>query len=61
MFTSMTARVSTNTYCLARTGRFCRRSENFVGRVTHEREAPTDTVQLVDRDCVYLTTKKHFY
>ena len=41
----MTARVSTNTYCLAR--RFSRRSENSVGRVTHEREAPTDTVQLV--------------
>ena len=47
MFTSMTARVSTNTYCLARTQRFSRRSENSVGRVTHEREAPTDTVQLV--------------
>ena len=46
MFTSMTARVSTNTYCLARTRRFSRRSENSVGRVTHEREAPTDTVQL---------------
>ena len=44
MFTSMTARVSTNTYCLARTRRFSRRSENSVGRVTHEREAPTDTV-----------------
>ena len=59
MFTSMTARVSTNTYCLARTRRFSRRSENSVGRVTHEREAPTDTVQLVARDCVYLTSKKH--
>ena len=47
MFTSMTARVSTNTTCLARTWRFSRRSENSVGRVTHEREAPTDTVQLV--------------
>ena len=47
MFTSMTARVSTNTYCLARTRRFSRRSENSVGRVTHKREAPTDTVQLV--------------
>ena len=47
MFTSMTARVSTNTYCLARTRRFSRRSENSVGRATHEREAPTDTVQLV--------------
>ena len=47
MFTSMTARVSTNTYCLARTRRFSKRSENSVGRVTHEREAPTDTVQLV--------------
>ena len=47
MFTSMTARVSTNTYCLARTRRFSRRSENSVGRVTYEREAPTDTVQLV--------------
>ena len=41
MFTSMTARVSNNTYCLARTQRFP------VGRVTHEREAPTDTVQLL--------------
>ena len=39
--------VSTNTYCLARTRRFSRRSENSVGRVTHQREAPTDTVQLV--------------
>ena len=47
MFTSMTARVSTNTYCLAKTRRFSRRSENFVERVTHECEAPTDTVQLV--------------
>ena len=47
MFTSMTARVSTNTYCIARTRRFSRRSENSVGRVTHEREAPTDIVQLV--------------
>ena len=47
MFTSMTARVSTNTYCLARTRRFSRRSENSVGRVAHSREAPTDTVQLV--------------
>ena len=47
MFTSMTARVSTNTYCLARTRRFSRRSENSVGRVTHECEAPTDTVQLL--------------
>ena len=47
MFTSMTARVSTNTYCLARTRCFSRRSENSVGRVTHRREAPTDTVQLV--------------
>ena len=48
MFTSMAARVSTNTYCLARTRRFSRRSENYVGRVTHEREAPTDNVQLVN-------------
>ena len=48
MFTSMTAKVSTNTYCLARTRRFSRRSENSVGRVTHEREVPTDTVQLVN-------------
>ena len=47
MLTSMTVRVSTNTYCIARTLRFNRRSENSVGRVTHEREAPTDTVQLV--------------
>ena len=47
MFTSMTAGVSTNTYCLARTRHFSRWSENFVGRVTHEREAPMDTVQLV--------------
>ena len=47
MFTSMTARVSTNTYCIARTRRFCRRSENSVGLVTYQREAPTDTVQLV--------------
>ncbi len=44
MFTSMTDRVSTNTYCLARTSRFSRRSENSDGRVTPEREAPTDTV-----------------
>ena len=47
MFTSMTATVSTNTYCLARTRRFSRRSGNSVGRVTHERQAPSDTVQLV--------------
>ena len=47
MFTSMTAKVSTNTYCLAMTRRFSRRSENSVGHVTHESEAPTDTVQLV--------------
>ena len=47
MFTSMTATVSTNTYCLARTRRFSRRYENSVGRVTQEREAPTNTVQLV--------------
>ncbi len=45
MFTSMTARVLTNTYCLDRTWR--RRSENSVGRVTHECEVPMDTVQLV--------------
>ena len=44
MFTSMTARVSTNTYCIARTRRLSKRS---VGRVAHESEAPTDTVQLV--------------
>ena len=50
MFTSMTARVSTNTYCLARTRRFSRRCENSVGRVTHKREAPTDTVQLVFKE-----------
>ena len=48
MFASMTARVSTDTYCLARTPRFSRRSENSVGRVTHKREAPTNTVQLVN-------------
>ena len=48
MLTSMTARVSTNTYCLARTQHFSRRYENSVGRVTHEREAPTDIVQLVN-------------
>ena len=48
MFTSMTARVSTNAYCLARTRRFSRLSENSVGRVTHERETPTETVQLVN-------------
>ena len=47
MFTSMTARVSTNMYCLARTRRFSKRSGNSVRRVTHERQAPTDTVQLV--------------
>ena len=47
MFTSMTARVSTITYCIARTRRSSRRSENSVGRVTHERETPTDIVQLV--------------
>ena len=47
MFNSMTARVSINTYCLARTGRFSRRSENSVERVTYEREVSTDTVQLV--------------
>ena len=50
MFTSMTARISTNTYCLAKTQRFSRWSENSVGRVTHEREAPTDILQLVTRD-----------
>ena len=47
MFTSMTARVSTNTYCLARIWRFSRRSENSFGRVTRESEAPTDTVKQV--------------
>ena len=44
MFTSMTARVSTNTYCLAS---FSRWSENSVGHVTHQRETPTDTIQLI--------------
>ena len=48
MFTFMRDRVSTSTYCIARTRRFSRRSENSDGRVTHEREAPTDTVQLVE-------------
>ena len=48
MFTSMTARVSTNTYCLARTWHFSRRSQNSIGRVTHESEVPTETVQLVN-------------
>ena len=48
MFTSMTARVSTNTYCIARTRSFSRRSEDSVGRVTHQQEAPTDTIQLVN-------------
>ena len=47
MFTSMTARVSTNTYCLARTQRFSRRSENSIGRVTHDHEAPMVNVKLV--------------
>ena len=47
MFTSMAAKVSTNTCCLARTRRFNKRSENSVGSVTHECEAPTDTVQLI--------------
>ena len=47
MFTSMTARVSTNTYCLARNKRFSRWSENSIGHVTHKRKAPTDTIQLV--------------
>ena len=54
MFTSMTARVSTNTYCIARTRRFSRRFENSVGRVTHVREAPTDTVQLFKHSTVHL-------
>ena len=57
MFTSMTARVSTNTYCLAGTQRFSRRSENSVGRVTHKREAPTDTVQLVFKGCTAMLGK----
>ena len=39
-------RVSTNTYCLVKILRFSRRSENSVERVTYEREAPTDTLQL---------------
>ena len=47
----MTARDTTNAYRLARTRRFSRRSENSVGRVTHKREAPTDTVQLVTTFC----------
>ena len=47
MFTSMTARVSTNAYCLARTRRFSKRSGNSVGGATHERYAPTDTLQIV--------------
>ena len=50
----MTARVSTNTYCLARTRRFSRRSEKSVGRVTHEREASTDTVRVIN----HVTTVK---
>ena len=58
MFSSMTARVSTNTYCLARTRRLSRRSENSVGRVTHEREAPADTVQLV---YFYTFSYNHLY
>ena len=57
MFTSMTARVSTNTYCLARTHRFSRRSENSVGLVTHEREAPTDTIKLVVEEFQILNCK----
>ena len=58
MFTSITARVSTNTYCLARTRRFGRRSVNSVGRVTHEREAPTDIVQQV---YFYTFSYNHLY
>ena len=54
MFTSMIDRVSTNTYGLARTRRFNRRSENSVGRVTHQREAPTDNVQLVLNIYIYI-------
>ena len=45
----LSVKVSTNTYCLARTGRFSRRSKNSVGRVTRERDSPTDTVQLISR------------
>ena len=48
MFTSMTDKVATNTYCLARARSFSRWSEHSVERVTYEREAPTDTVQLVE-------------
>ena len=63
MFISMTARILTNTYCLATTRRFSKRSENSVGRITHEREAPTDTVQLVilqleAQPCVYIGRQK---
>ena len=47
MFTSMTARVSTNTYCLARPQHSGRWSENSIGGVTSKREVPTDTIQLV--------------
>ena len=60
MFTSTTARVSTNTYCLVRTRRFSRRSENSVGHVTHEHEAHTygterDFIRLV----TYIGCKTH--
>ena len=47
MFTCMIAMVSTNTYCLARTRRFSRWSENLVGRVTHKLKTPTGTIQPV--------------
>ena len=47
MFTSKSASLSTNTYCLAKTRRFSRRSNNSVRSVTQEREALTDTVELV--------------
>ena len=47
MFTSKSTSVSTNTYCLAKTRRFSRRSKNSVRSVTQELEALTDTVELV--------------
>ena len=50
----MTARVSTNTYCLARTRRFSRRSETPLDVLLMKREAPTDTVQLSYRSVRYL-------
>ena len=47
MFTSKSDSVSTNTYCLAKTRRLSRRSKNSVRSVTQEREALTDTVEIV--------------